>query len=165
MRYHHLPPVRSSAATFVGVALLSGCLGYVPGEKAYWDGKVDELCKKDGGMRILQEPHLSEGDRAILLSRARNGKVSIPIKEVAPSNWPVYGVLTQTYIRDGNPKVVRSQADYVRRADGAIIATSVSYTRSGGDFPSHAYPSSYSCPDRRQLLLERDKLDELLTLD
>jgi hypothetical protein len=155
--------VRVCAATFLSAVALSGCLGYVPGEKAYWDGEVDALCKKDGGLRVFQKPHLSQEERAIL--RSKNGKISIPIKDLAPANAPIYGVLTQTYIKEGNPSVSRSQADYVRRTDGAIIATSVTYTRAGGDFPSHAYPSSYSCPDRRQHLLDRDELDKLFAVD
>lgn len=132
----------------MSAALLVGCAGYVPGEKAYWDAKVRELCAKDGGVQILEKWRVSEQDLSLL--RRINGKISVPIESAAPPDSPVYAVIRKEYVRQGNPEVHRSEVTIVRRRDKAVLARSVTYGRVGGDFPSHAHPSSFACPDPRK---------------
>jgi hypothetical protein len=143
VRVAHVLPILLTAALFVG------CVGYVPGEKAYWDAKVRELCAKDGGVQILEKWRLSAQDVSLL--RRIKGKFSVPIESVAPPDSPAYAVITKEYIREGNPEVHRSEVTFVRRRDKAVLAKSVMYERVGGDFPSHAHPSSFACPDPRKI--------------
>lgn len=134
---------------FIAALALAGCAGYVPGEKAYWDAKVRELCAKDGGVQILEKWHLSAQDLSLL--RRIKGKISVPVESVAPPDSPAYAVIKKEYIRQSNPEVHRSEVTIVRRRDKAVLARSVMYGRFGGDFPSHAHPSSFACPDSRKI--------------
>jgi hypothetical protein len=138
------------------VVLITACAGYAPGEKAYWDAKVRDMCLKDGGVRIFQKLHVSRAE-AGTLSRVA-GMFNAPMKELADPKSPAFTVLTKTVIHQGNPEVIRSVADVIRRSDGALIARSVVYTRIGGDFPSHAHPSSFECPDLRKNLSDLQSL-------
>ena len=137
------------AALAALVVTIGGCMGYVPGQQSYWDEKVRELCAKDGGVQILEKWRLSAQDLSLL--RRINGKISVPVEGVAPSDSPAYAVIKKEYVRQHDPEVHRSEVTIIRRSDGAVLARSVMYGRVGGDFPSHAHPSSFACPDPRKI--------------
>jgi len=142
-------------------ALLSGCAGYVPGAKAYWDAKVKEMCHKDGGVKIIKRVHLSEKDMDEL--RVYGGKIGIPSRRAAPPQAPIYSELTFTTIREKNPRVERAEAKVVQQADGIVVARWVAYFRSGGDFPTgFSESTSYVCPTTK--VIERD-LQQLFISD
>lgn len=131
---------------FVIVALLvHGCAGYVPGRQGYWDAQVREMCVKDGGVKIFERMHVARSQLKRL--GTFNGNISVPSKEVASRNSPAYAETHVTYIRKGNPQVTRTEHRIIRRHDAALIAKWVVYARFGGDFPSPAHGSSFSCPD------------------
>lgn len=143
--------VRSSTCCLLAAAaflLVSGCAGYVPGRQAYWDAQVTEMCARDGGVRIFHKLRISESDIPHLLYVGR--KIAVPSKELASPKAPAYYELRVTPLKhEGNLQVSRTESTTTRRSDGAIVARWVSYTRSGGDFPSHAYPSHFTCPDMK----------------
>lgn len=140
----------------LAAALSAGCAGYVPGEKAYWDARVRELCEKDGGVRIFQQLRISTSDLAFL--RREDGLITVPIKASANPQSPAYAVIRHAVLHEGPPRVTRSVVEFIRRSDEAIVATSVTYARFGGDMPSHAHPSSFACPDRHKRLIDLQPL-------
>ena len=141
------PSTRTVAKVLAGLAIavvISGCAGYVPGAKSYWDARVDELCAKDGGVKIFEKLHVTKTD-IDNLGRV-GGEIAIPIKRLANPNAPVYAINQITHIRDNNPEVWRSEWRFIRRKDQAVIALEVSYHRSGGDAVVVDQPSGYTCP-------------------
>jgi len=140
--------------------MLASCAGYVPGKQAYWDAQVTEMCARDGGVRVFQKLHIKRSDLDYL--GAVNGKIGIPIKELAHRNAPAYAEVRITYMRNANPQVSRNESTIVRRVDGAVLARWVVYARSGGDFPSPSQGTSYSCPDLRKIT---DDLQQLFYIE
>lgn len=140
------------------ITVLGGlaALGYVPGRQSYWDAQVKEMCAKDGGVQIFERLHVSNSDIEAL-GRV-GGKIGIPAKELAHPKAPAYEELKITSLNAGNPQVTRSEMLVVRRIDQAVIARAIIYARSGGDFPSPAHPSSFSCPDFKTVLSDFQKL-------
>jgi hypothetical protein len=136
--------------------LLAGCMGYVPGRQTYWDGKVKEMCEKDGGVRLFQKVHLSKSDVEVL-GRV-DGKIGIPIKELAHEKALVYAVHTVTIVRAEVPYIWRTESSITRRRDQVVVARWVAYTRSGGDFPSPAHESRFTCPDQRTITSDIQQL-------
>lgn len=147
------------AATVVALAAaLAGCMGWVPGRQSYWDAKVKEMCEKDGGVQILEKLHITRTDIEFL--EKVDGKISVPIKELAHPRSPAYAVNKSEILRDGNPGVWRSEWEIVRRTDNVIVARWVAYTRVGGDFPSHAHESRFTCPDLTRITTDMQQLFE-----
>ena len=138
------------------VALPILVFGFYEGRKAYWDAKVREMCEKDGGVRILERVRISKADVEVL--GHNNGKISVPIKEAAPRNAPVYSEMKTTHLREWNPEVWRREVSVVRREDQKVVAAWVSYSRVGGDFPTFAHPSSRGCPDLRRVTSDLEHL-------
>src|SRR5688500_192867 len=74
------------------VVLVLLTIGFYEGRKAYWDYQVREMCAKDGGVRILERVRISKTDINFL---GRNdGKIAVPVRELAPPNAPVYSEST-----------------------------------------------------------------------
>lgn len=152
--------VTSSVAIFLAIVFLAGCAGYVPGKKAYWDAQVRELCAKDGGVRIFEKLRLSQQDLRLL--SYKNGVIGVLDERLADPNAPVYGVSGKEVLRKANPSISRTEGSIVRRRDKKIMASWVVYHRVGGDFPSHAYPSSFECPDLTKI---GDELQEVFIIE
>lgn len=140
---------RIFVAVLVIPTLVAGCMGYVPGRQSYWDDKVKEFCGRDGGVKIFEKLLLTESD-VELLGKV-DGKIDVPIKQLAKSNAPAYAELRITNIHEGTPSVTRTESMIIRRADQAVIARWIVYSRFGGDFPSPAHPSAFRCPDFKKI--------------
>ena len=136
--------------------LFSGCMGYVPGQQSYWDEQVREMCERDGGVRIYEKLRITKADIE-LLGRV-GGKIGVPAKDLANPKAPAYQELKITRIRDGNPRVSRTDLIIVRRADQTVVAQATIYARSGGDFPSPAQTSGYRCPDAKTIMSDLQEL-------
>ena len=162
-------PRSATAALFVSV--LVGCMGYVPGRQSYWDNRIKELCDKDGGVMIYGRVRVSKADvdRGVLPAAwsgpgIGNGErwLGATLKELAHPDAPVYAERKETILRDWNPQVGRIEWVYIRRSDQAVVARTVSYGRSGGDFPSPAHASTFSCPEARAI---SSALNQLFIVD
>lgn len=149
-------PVFKIAAITVVATTLFGCLGYVPGRQSYWDAKVREMCAKDGEVQIFEKLRVSKADLNFL--SVVEGRISLPVKELAHPKAPAYAEITRTYLRQANPEVSRNEVTIVRRTDQATIARWIVYGRFGGDLPSPGHPSSFSCPDQRKILADLQEL-------
>lgn len=136
--------------------VLAGCMGYVPGQQSYWDAQVKEMCEKDGGVTIHEQVNISM-EQASGLQKV-GPYFSIPPRATAKSNAPAYWDETVTILRDSNPRVWRSEQVVRRHDDEKIVARVVRYIRVGGDIPSIAHPSSFSCPDEADLLAKRENI-------
>lgn len=148
---------KSTPVSLVWVLVMGGCAGYVPGQQAYWDAQVREMCAKDGGVKIFENLHISRRDIE-LLGRI-GGSIAIPSKNAASTNAPAYSELKITEIRGGNPRISRSESTVIRRADQAILAKWVVYSRSGGDFPTGlAEGTSFICPDLKSVTSNLQRL-------
>lgn len=136
--------------------LFSGCVGYVPGQQSYWDAQVREMCERDGGVKIYEKLHISKSD-IDLLGRV-DGKIDMPIKQLAKPNSPAYAELKITNLNDGNPQVTRTESTIIRRIDQVTIAQWIVYSRFGGDFPSLSHPSTFRCPDIKKITADLQSL-------
>lgn len=116
-------------------------------EKDRLDAEVRRLCARDGGVRVYETVVLSEDEYRKLLNR--HGELEIQGKEFAKTSEAFYQESVRTHLKTGNPELWRSEYRIVRRSDGKVLATSVFYTRRGGDFPGPWHESSFSCPDAR----------------
>src|SRR5690349_14521099 len=102
------------------MTLLSGCSGYAPTAKSYWDERVKELCAKDGGVTVYQKVHISQADidRHVLPMTAE-GRLGFARKELAHPDAPIYSLDKVTTLKEGNPTVRRIESVIVRRSDEA----------------------------------------------
>ncbi len=151
---------KTSIAVTLAV-MLTGCLGYVPGQQSYWDAQVREMCARDGGVQIFEKLRVSKLD--IDLLGKIDGKIGVPIKALAHPKAPVYAELNITEIRDWNPRVSRSESIIIRRSDQTIMAKSVLYARSGGDLPTGVSEgTTFTCPDLKMI---RSDLQQLFILE
>jgi hypothetical protein len=124
---------RALVAIFVGVQV-AACAGYLPGRQAQWDEKLNEMCRKDGGVQIFDKVRLSQADARKLGSV--DGKISVPLKELAHPEAPLFSVQTRTHLgAEGNVSIGRIESSITRRQDGTVVARWVAYSRSGGEIP------------------------------
>ena len=113
--------------------------------KAKADAMVDELCAKDGGIKVYETVALP-ADRF-----DRNGIVNVPsIRSKKPGDEYYYTNSTKWIVQgkgDPNDLVIwRDQFELYRLSDEKKLGTATYYARRGGDPPSPMHPSSYMCP-------------------
>lgn len=138
---------------FAGLILLAiGYFIFCEARKAYWDRQVKEMCEKDGGIKIYEHVSLSQFSRYV----DRDGNVRIPLKtterlsgaflwEAKPDDI-FYRESHLELIRSKDPTVGKSHIKVIRKVDKKLLGEGLFYGRSGGDFPSFAFPSSFTCP-------------------
>jgi hypothetical protein len=115
------------------------------------------MCDRDGGVKIFEKLRISKVD-VDFLGRI-DGKIAIPSLSSAHPNAPAYSELKITSIREANPLISRSESVIIRRADQAVLARWVAYSRSGGDFPTGlSEGTSFTCPDLRAITSDLQQL-------
>jgi hypothetical protein len=165
------PPYENDSALQLLMPLLSGCWlmvlascsGYLPGAKGSWDEYVQNLCAKDGGVIIYARVPISKSDmERHIIPMTSDGKLGVPVRELAHPESPVYAQSNTTVLRESNPEVGRVEWTVIRRSDQAVVARWVIYGRRGGDFPTGlAHESSFSCPPATRI---RDELQQLFAI-
>lgn len=110
-------------------------------EKDRLDAEVRRLCKLDGGVKVYERVNLP----AELLDTL--GSIQIPSKEKARASDKYFYVRDVQFVRKGNPELLRSHHQLIRKADGKVLGESIRYTRRGGDMPGPWIESSLSCPE------------------
>lgn len=140
--------VRTPLYLIGGLALLLVItLGFFEGRKAYWDHRVRELCKKDGGVDVVEQVRLTVDDYRRL--GGAYGEIPVPERRSAPNTAEFVSDTERHLIREGSPTVWRTEATVHAIRTNRTLARYVNYSRSGGDFPSFAHPSSFSCDQGR----------------
>lgn len=141
------------AIPLVIVAFVIIAIGFYEGRKAYWDSEVREMCAKDGGTRVHERVTLTKTEYDRL--GGQGGMIAVPHEKSALKDYPYISTGTTMIINENDPRVYRSEDIYVRRSDKKILATSVQYSRVGGDFPlSYAHPSSFVCPEQKKAVAD-----------
>jgi hypothetical protein len=118
----------------------------------YWD----QMCEKDGGVEIFDKVSVTRSQLDAL--GKVGGYVSIPPEALANPDSPVFSTRQTEVIKQGHPSLHKWVETVVRRSDNRVVARVTSYTRSGGDFPSHAAPSSFTCPPAIERFAHREKI-------
>jgi hypothetical protein len=126
-------------------AALASCAAYVPGAKAYWDAKVNELCEKDGGVTVYE--------RVKITRKEANTLWGTPLPTAGTRrDQPYFWEASETVIRDSNPRVVRRETLLKRRSNERILGKAIQYSRSGGDPQTGiSEPTSFVCPQHAAL--------------
>ena len=135
-----------TAVFLIPVLLIGSALayfGFCEARKAYWDHRVKEMCEKDAGVKIYETVLLSKKQYEQFGRVA--GYVSIPVRNLAKDEI-VISDSKDSYIRETQPTVLKTEVLIKNRETQKILAQYSLYSRVGGDFPSIAHPSSYSCP-------------------
>ena len=128
------------------VLLLTGC------EKFALDRQMEELCAKDGGVKVYETvtlpPEMFDqwgdpfpGWRKKVLQGKPEERLGSEYRYVVET----------VYLKQGDPlkgegRLDRTTTRIYRRADNKLLGEAVSYGRSGGDFIAYAHPTSKSCP-------------------
>ncbi|WP_418647605.1 hypothetical protein ACNQFN_22335 [Thauera butanivorans] len=118
-------------------------LGFYEGRKAYLDAKVMEMCAKDGGVKVYETVKLPPEK----FNEWGQPAFRIPPKKNLRSSDGYYYEWDISYYRKGNPELSRYHFKLFRSQDSKLLGESISYGRGGGDLPSPAHGSSFSCPD------------------
>ncbi len=134
---------KAAIAGVVGITwMLTGC------EKFALDRQMEELCKKDGGVKVYE---------TITLPPDMFDQWGDPFpgwrgRKLEDRLGPEYRYVVETvYLKQGDPlkgegRLVRFSKRIYRHADGKLIGEAISYGRSGGDFIAYAHPTSKHCP-------------------
>lgn len=138
------------------IAGLIAAVIFYEGRKAYWDAQVKEMCAKDGGVTIYEQIALSKAEYDRL--GGQGGIVPVPSERQSSIQSPFASKRIEKTINEGNPKVYRVDNLFIRDSDQKVMALSVRYARTGGDFPSFAHPSSLLCPDQIQSVAQERKI-------
>ncbi|MBE7523057.1 MAG: hypothetical protein HS109_11810 [Burkholderiales bacterium] len=109
----------AAIAGLVLAPLLGGC-GF---DVMYADWKVDRLCRVDGGVKIYIRDPLPD------FLRREDGKIDAHQLLQGRPDHPYYLSNTQTDIIGSGARIFRWEYRLYRRADGALLGTTVTYNR------------------------------------
>lgn len=143
---------RSSATSLIKWVLLIvvgfpvAWFAFCEARKAYWDMRVKQMCKEDGGAVVHESLSMSIEEFSAL--RPIQGTVRIPSIESGGLLDPYVSQRKTTVLREWNPRVVRHHSVFIRQEDKKILGEQVSYSRIGGDFPiGISHHSAFGCAD------------------
>ena len=123
---------------FACAALLGGC-GL---DVMYADWKVDQLCKKDGGVKVFVT------DNPPAEFRNADGNVDLDALQRAKPGQAYFLARRWTQVRPTEPEITRLEIRLIRQRDEALLGTSVVYIRPiqnvGVPF---LHREGYSCPE------------------
>lgn len=145
--------MRAIAAMLMLLPLATACASG-PG-KSELDAEVKRLCAIDGGVKVYETVALPAEKfnqrREINFYRPAQGENAL---------GPEYLYKREIrYLLEGEyekPAMWKTHEQVFRKADGRLLGESVSYARRGGDLPGPWHPSSYICPELKDLnLLEQ----------
>lgn len=134
--------VRRLITLTLTIVLLAGC------EKYELDRRMEELCKKDGGIRVYETVKLP----ASMFDATGSPVPGTKSREIEDRLGPSYELVRgTTYLKQGNPvkgegQLWRTHWKIIRKSDEKLLAEAVLYSRSGGDFIALGHFSSNSCP-------------------
>jgi hypothetical protein len=133
--------------------LVAGCASG-PG-KSELNAEVKRLCAIDGGIKIYEAvtlpPEKFNLRKEINFYRPAQGESALGPEYLYKRE--IQHLLKGEYEQ---PAMWRTHEQVVRKLDGKLLGESVSYARRGGDIPGPWHPSSYICPELKDLnLLER----------
>jgi hypothetical protein len=124
------------------LALLSGC------EKYALDRQMEELCKKDGGVKVYETVTLPPE----MFDQWGNPFPEWGTRTLENRLGPDFLLITdKATLKNGEPlkgdgRLTRYTEKIYRRADGKLLGEAVEYGRSGGDFIVIEHPTSKHCP-------------------
>jgi hypothetical protein len=126
----------------IAMSLTTGC------EKLWLDRQMEELCQKDGGVRVYETVNLppemfdQNGDPF-------PGWRGRPSSERLGNDFEYSRI--ETSIKEGDPlkgqgRLFKSEIRVIRKLDLKLLGHAITYFRSGGDGIVLGHPSSSSCP-------------------
>ena len=127
------------------IVVISGC------ERFKLDRQMEELCRKDGGVKVYETVTLPPDEYARLFTSATS-------KNGDRYYGPEYRYVQHRAViagKDADPekgqgRLSRWSEEIYRRLDGKLLGESVFYIRAGGDgFTFGFHPSSNVCPRPR----------------
>ncbi len=128
-------------ALLIGSAL--AYFAFCEARKAYWDHQVKLMCEKDGGVKVYEKVQLNLEEYKAIFPEPTIAR--IPYKSMA-KNSDKYFLDNQTRnIRESSPKVWQLSTQLFRVDDQKLIAEKIEFSRVGGDFPTWAHESYFSC--------------------
>lgn len=145
--------MRSVIAAGLVVALLLGLSGC---ERHALDRQMEELCKKDGGIKVYETVKLPPSEFS---NTGQPLAKYVPIAK-SPEDYlgPDYRYVQKQEVlagknantEKGEGRLWRWHSSIYRRSDERLLGESISYGRSGGDgFTFGFQPSSNHCPKPR----------------
>jgi len=126
--------------------LLAVVMGFLLFEarKVYWDRKISDLCRTEGGVTVYERVELSEEEFRRL--GGVRGELPIPEDPSGKSQFPYFTRNARVNLAEGRLQVTKWESVVMRRADGKALGKVVGFFRRGGDFPMLiGEPTSFSC--------------------
>ncbi len=114
-------------------------------EKARLDREVNRLCTIDGGIRVYEKVKLP------IEKFDQHGQIYIPARWLAKPKDEYYYEGSTNYLVKGNPELLRLETRMYRKSDNTLLGESILYVRRGGNLPGPWHPSSFSCPQTKDL--------------
>ena len=117
-------------------------------EKFVLDRQMEDLCKKDGGVKVYETVTLPSS----MFDNLGDPFPGWPTRSIEDRLGSDYRFVVETiFLKNGDPqkgegRLARTSQRIYRRMDGKLLGESVTYGRSGGDIVAYAHPSSNSCP-------------------
>jgi hypothetical protein len=119
----------------------------VEGRKAYWDGKVKELCEREDRIKVFHPVELDAEEYEKLLNK--RGQIDLRAERLArPEDTFVYTTVTEYIVSGGGGSLQVRKYVYriLKRPEGVVLSEAVSFSRVAGDFLAIDHSSSYSRP-------------------
>lgn len=123
--------------------LIAGC------EKYVLDRQMEDLCKKDGGVKIyetvvLPPESFDQWGDPFPGWRGRTSEERLGLQY--QYEWKIIDIKKGDALK-GEGELKRFEVRIFRRSDGRLLGEGVSFARSGGDLIAFAHPTSRSCPE------------------
>lgn len=134
-----------AGSIIIGLAVLGGYLWLAVGEVWMIDNKVQELCKKDGGITVYERVSIPK----YLIDDY--GRIKIPYKKDMTSEDPFYYEIKKHYFKKSHPEVSRREYRIIRQSDKKVLGKLIIYGRGGGGFVGPWFGSSFTCPEPSEI--------------
>lgn len=114
-------------------------------EKDRLDREVKRLCAIEGGIKVYETVKLPAE------KFDQYGRIQISARWLVKPEDEYYYEGSTNYLIKGNPELLRLHTRMYRKSDNILLGESILYVRRGGDLSGPWHPSSFSCPQSKDL--------------
>jgi hypothetical protein len=143
---------------FIVLFLLLSMMGCTTPSQWKADAQVDELCAKDGGIKVyetvtLPKERFNEYGQLIGLGLTYAGDTkTLPEYYIYMEDTLISPYTSGQF---GGLSVTRYQQQIYRKSDHKLLGEQIMYSRAGGDVIVIDAPSGYHCPENQKTEIEK----------
>jgi len=116
----------------------------------YWDYRVAQMCKEEGGVTVYEKVYISREKNPEYFTDKAAVDISREMGDKDGENYDYFYITKKKYLKETLPVIAKRTYFFYRKNDQKLLGKVVNFFRSGGSFPIPPFGEinrGFSCKD------------------